>query len=271
VPRVLVTGTSSGLGRALCRAMGAGAFDRASLDAEVERWARADLDLIVHCAADARRELPAGDLPAYLASNLTLTERLLGIPHRFFVYVSSQAVYPADGRAWAEHDPIPAGGALSIYGVFKLLAEAAVRARATRALILRCASLVGPEGRPNNIMRILRREPGRVFLSGACPYSLIAYSQVDRFIRECDEAGRSGVYNLGARDARTLAEIAGHLGAAIEFGDHLYVAPRADLSKLHRETAIFDRTTLEVADLVAGEIDAAGAAGPGPGARGPHA
>jgi nucleoside-diphosphate-sugar epimerase len=258
--RVLVSGTSSGLGQALRRAFEAEPVVRATFDVDFPRFAQATYDLVVHCAADARKTFPAAELPAYRWSNVTLTERLLDVPHRLFVYISSQAVYPAGGRAWREDDDLQVSEALSIYGVFKLLAEAAVRARASRALVLRMSALVGPEGRPNNIMRILRREPGRLFLSGACPYNLVAYSQVARFIAESSATGRTGIYNIGARDDRTLDAIARHVGANVTFGDHLYTAPTADLAKLQASTRVFDLTTLEVADLVAREIDAARAA-----------
>lgn len=252
--RVLVTGASSGLGKALRRAFDAEALSRSALDNELRRLAASGVDLVVHCAADARKEFPAGELPAYRDSNLTLTERLLGVPHRLFVYVSSQAVYPEDDRAWREDDRLEVSPALSIYGVFKLLAEGAVRTGARRALILRCASLVGPEGRSNNIMRVLRREGGRLFLAGASRYNLIAYSQVGQFIRESFEQDRVGTFNIGAASEATLAEIAAHLCADVEFGDHVYRAPLADLSKVQRATDIFTLTTLEVAGLVARQI-----------------
>jgi dTDP-4-dehydrorhamnose reductase len=256
--RVLVSGTSSGLGRALQRAFDAEPVVRSRLEDDLPRFRRDGFDLVVHCAADARKDFPVADLPACADSNLTLTGRLLEVPHRLFVHVSSQAVYPDDGGPWREDDDAQQTvAALSIYGVFKRLAEDAVRRRASRALILRCAALVGPEGRTNNIMRILRREPGRLFLSGACPYSLIAYSQIEALVREFLAAGVEGTFNVGAADERTLAEIAAHLRAPVTFGEHLYTAPRADQSKLRAATRLFDLPTLEVAALVARQIDEA--------------
>ena len=252
--RVLVTGTSSGLGKALRRAFDAEALDRRALEVDLPRLVRSTFDVIVHCATDARKELPAHELPAYRDSNLTLTERLLDVPHQRFVYVSSQAVYPSDGRPWSEDDALQLNSEITLYGVFKLLAEDVVRRRARCPLVLRPSSLVGAEGRANNIMRILRREPGCLFLSGACPYNLVTYSQVEHFIRESFEKGRSGTFNIGSTDWSTLQEIAGHLGVEVEFGEHVYSAPRADLSKVHATTDIFNATTLEVADRVAREL-----------------
>jgi nucleoside-diphosphate-sugar epimerase len=251
--RVLVSGTSTGLGAALRRGFDATAVARRTLDEDFPRLAGAGFDLIVHSAADARKELPATDLAAYRYSNLTLTERLLEIPHRLFVFISSQAVYPTDGRAWAEQDPLTITADVSLYGVFKLLAEDEVRRRATRSLILRCSSLVGRDGRANNIMRILRREPGRLFLGAACPYNLIAYEQIEAFIREALASGIDGTFNVGAVDWATLGEIARHLGAQVEFGEHLYTAPRADLTRIHNATRVFSLTTLDVAERVAAE------------------
>lgn len=252
--QVLVTGTSSGLGRALHRAFGASAFERAGGARELARCATVTWDLIVHCATDARKDVPAAELEAYHDSHVELTRRLLDLPHRHFVFVSSHAVYPTDERAWREDDPLRADDRLSLYGAFKLLTERVVVNRATRPLILRTSSLVGPEGRPNNIMRILRREPGGVVLSAECPYNLIAYTQIDAFVRESIERRRTGIFNLGAADTRTLGEIARHLGVDVTFGDVRYTAPRADLSAVHELSRLFDRTTLEVADLVARQM-----------------
>jgi nucleoside-diphosphate-sugar epimerase len=257
VGRVLVSGTSSGLGRALHGVFGGDVVRRHALDEDLPRWIAGGTDVLIHCAADARKEFPATELAAYRESHLTLTERLLHVPHRLFVYVSSQAVYPADGHAWREDEDVRVSDALSVYGIFKLLAEDSVRRMSPRALILRTSALVGPEGRANNIMRLLRREPGRLFLSGACPYNLIAYSQVAAFVREAFRHGTAGTFNIGARDDRTLAEIARHVGADVTFGDHLYTAPAADLSKSRSVTRVFDLTTLEVAELVARQIDEA--------------
>jgi nucleoside-diphosphate-sugar epimerase len=254
VPRILVTGTSSGLGRALHTAFRGEAFSRRRVDDELRRLRTIEFDAVVHCAADARKEFPASELPAYYDSNLTLTERLLDIPHHLFVYVSSQAVYPSDGRTWREDELLTISGAISIYGVFKLLAEETVRARARRALVLRCSSLVGPEGRQNNIMRVLRREPGRLFLSGDCRYNLLAYSQVEDFILESMRERRDGIFNIGSSDDKTLAEIAGHVGSPAEFGEHRYIAPCADLTKVHEATDIFSLGAFEVADRVVQQI-----------------
>lgn len=255
--RVLVTGTSSGLGRALQRAFSAAAFRRSDVEAECRHAASESWDLIVHCAADARKELPAADIGAYHESNVTLTSRLLTIPHRLFVYVSSQAVYPADGHRWREEEPLVVSDRLSVYGVFKLLAEDVVKRGTSRALVLRTASLVGPEGRPNNIMRVLRRQAGQIFLSGDSPYNLVAYSQVEAFIRESFAHDRVGTFNLGAADERTLAELASYLDVDMSFGDVLYAAPQADFTALRRETNIFNLTTFDVVDLVAAQIAAA--------------
>jgi nucleoside-diphosphate-sugar epimerase len=179
-----------------------------------------------------------------------LTERLLEIPHNCFVFVSSHAVYPADGIARAENDELHVSSALSLYGTCKLLGEQLVLSRSAWPVVLRCSSLVGETGRPNNIMRILRRQSGSVYLSGDSPYNLIAYEQVLELIQLIWAEKLKGVFNLGASDWKTLRQIADHLGVNIEFGNHLYVPPIADLRKVQEISPVFRKSTLEIARWV---------------------
>lgn len=251
----LVTGTSSGLGASLLRTFSGTAFSRPHAEEELVRLRGQHFRLIVHCAVDARKELPAADLVAYVNSNLTLTERLLEIPHDCFVYVSSHAVYPVDGVAHREDEDLSVTPQISIYGVFKLISEQLVLRRSPWPLILRCSSLVGETGRPNNVMKLLRKQDGPLFLSGDCPCNLIDYEQVAEFLRLAEQSTISGIFNLGATDWRTLSEIAHHVGVSAKFGDYLYVPPTADLRKVNATCSIFGKSTLEMAEIVSRRLE----------------
>lgn len=252
--RALVTGTTSGLGASLRQWLDGTPFLRQDVDGEMNLHRKHHFDLIVHCATDARKECRAAELLPYARSHFTLTERLLEIPHSCFVFVSSHAVYPADGTPHTEDEELQVSSSLSLYGIFKLLGERLVLSRSAWPVILRCSSLVGETGRPNNIMRILRRQSGPVYLSGDSPYNLIAYEQVLEFIQLAWDRRLEGVFNLGASDWKPLYEIASHLGVNIEFGSHRYVPPMAELSKFQGVSPAFRKSTLEVARWVSAKL-----------------
>jgi nucleoside-diphosphate-sugar epimerase len=250
----LVSGSSSGLGKNLREVFHATAFRRGDNEEELARLKKRNFQMIIHCAMDARKEFSAVELPEYVSSNLTLTERLLEIPHDCFVYVSSHAVYPADGQAHSENEALTVSQQISIYGIFKLLSEQLALRRSPWPLILRCSSLVGEEGRPNNIMKILRKQGGPVFLSGNCPYNLIAYEQVAEFLRMAHQSRISGIFNLGSSDWRSLSDITSHLGVPVDFGKYLYAPPLADLRKVQDICPAFRKSTLAVASEVSRKL-----------------
>lgn len=245
--RVLVSGTGSGLGRALLQRFGGEAYDRTQRRAPLHP----SYDWIIHCATDARKDVPSEELGAYCDAHLGLTERLLALPHELFVMVSSQAVYPCDGQAYSESDRWVVDAGIPLYGALKLACEQRVRARSPRSLILRCSSLLGREARLNNVMKVILGSPEPLFLAPESRYNLIGFSQVEAFLREAAEQRWEGIFNLGSTTWTTLGEIAAALGHRPHFGAFTYLPPVASLAKVQAHSRAFDRTALEVARLVA--------------------
>ncbi len=91
-PKLLVTGAASGLGAAVHRALGGTAMTRATPFAEVEGGA--PYDAIIHCAFGSQKLVTPATAHAYVDDNVLLTERLPRIPHRKFVFICSNDVYP---------------------------------------------------------------------------------------------------------------------------------------------------------------------------------
>src|SRR5262245_59008460 len=89
---ILVTGAQSGLGNAVHRAFGVIAFTRASSLDDPAIKAAAPFDAIMHCAFNAAKDVTMSNAYAYMADNLLLTQQLVAIPHRRFVFISTLAV-----------------------------------------------------------------------------------------------------------------------------------------------------------------------------------
>ena len=56
--------------------------------------AAAPFDAIIHCAVNAAKYVSMRTAFGYMDDNFLLTQRLVDIPHRKFIFVSTLAVYP---------------------------------------------------------------------------------------------------------------------------------------------------------------------------------
>lgn len=243
----LVTGTGSGLGRYLVKALSGESFDHHHLESQLSYHYRENYDLIVHCGFDTRSSLCAKELYNYYTLNIKLVESLLQIKHRYFVFISSVAVYPPESNICMEDDDIYLNGNISLYGFSKLVVEQIVKTKADISLILRPVSIVGPEARPNNIMKVLMGEDAQLTVRHNSRYNLVTQEQIARFIQFAYHRGVNGIYNVGAVDTATIEEIAKMVGCCPCFGDHFYQVPYVSTQKIRNVCSLFNEGTLEIA------------------------
>ena len=131
----LVTGASSGLGQFLARQLGATAGTRESLP-EILSGGRG-FDRIIHCASVSRFDSSLSELTE---SNIELTDRLLNVSHKRFVFISTIDVYPdRPGNRFDEDFELPddLNSYRSAYAWSKAMAEKLVLNRAQKPLVLR--------------------------------------------------------------------------------------------------------------------------------------
>lgn len=249
--RTLITGTGSGLGRFLVKSFSGSLFDHKRIKSELEYHRRRRYDCIVHCGFDTRNELYAKELYPYYQSNFRLLEKLLSIKHKLFVFISSVAVYPNDHADCKEDDVIHLKDQVSIYGYAKLIAEQIAIAQATSSLILRPVSIVGPEARQNNIMKVLQNEKASLTLKPDSRYNLVSQEQIAQFIQFAYHNEITGIFNVGATDTATIEEIATAVGCRSTFGKHLYEVPTISTKKVRERCTFFDRGTLDIATEIA--------------------
>ncbi|OGM96120.1 MAG: hypothetical protein A3B86_02790 [Candidatus Yanofskybacteria bacterium RIFCSPHIGHO2_02_FULL_38_22b] len=251
--KILISGTSSGLGRYLVKELGAVPFQRID-PLEIVRHKNTFYDCIIHCATDARNSITSDELLTYYQSHIELTKQLLQIPHHLFVFISSSAVYPDLYRLNSEsdiitlpHDP-PLYG---LYGLFKLLTEKMVSQNTRSSLILRCVTIVGPTSRPTNIARILRNDPTQLTLSTESSFNLVSMSQIKEFIELALTQNITGIFNAGSTQNATLGEIAKAVGSQPKFGNFTFNVPQMDTRKIREISIDFNKSTLEIAKIEA--------------------
>lgn len=242
-PKLLVTGAASGLGAAVHRALGGMPMTRATPWAEIER--AAPYDAIVHCAFGAQKVVTPATAHAYLEDNLLLTERLISIRHRKFVYVSSIDVYPLPRRGAAEDDDYDLARLSGPYSFAKLFSDALVRARCPDHLILRPASLLGRTMRPSTTLRVLTETAPRVFLHPDSRFNFVLHDDIAAFIARAIAEEIGGVFNLASTGAVRLGDIAERLGLSATFGDHVYDAGEVSNAKIAAIAPDFRRSSAE--------------------------
>jgi nucleoside-diphosphate-sugar epimerase len=242
-PKLLVTGTESGLGAAVHRALGGAPFTRASRLADVE--AAAPYDAIIHCAFGSQKLVTPATAYAYLDDNLLLTERLIAIPHRKFVFISSIDIYPLPRQGAKEDDDDDLARLSGPYPFVKQFGDALVRARCPNHLILRPTSLLGPAMRPSTTLRVLTEKNPRVFLQPDSRFNFVLHDDIAAFIARALAESIAGVFNLASTGSVRLGDMAERLGLSVAFGDHVYDAGEVSNAKIAAIEPAFRRTSAE--------------------------
>ena len=242
-PRLLVTGTASGLGAAVHRALGGMAFTRATrFDAAA---AGAPYDAIIHCAFGAQKLVTPATAHAYLDDNLLLTERLVRLPHRKFVFISSIDIYPQPRRGAKEDDDYDLARLSGPYPFVKLFSDALVRARCANHLVLRPTSLIGLAMRPSTTLRVLTEANPLVYLHADSRFNFVLHEDIVAFIARALTEDITGVYNVASTGLVSLGAMAERLGLAAAFGDRVYDAGDISNAKIAAIEPRFRRTSAE--------------------------
>jgi nucleoside-diphosphate-sugar epimerase len=219
---ILVTGARSGLGNAVHYALGGIGFVRGmSVDDPVIREA-APFDAIIHCAVNAAKAVSMSTAYDYMNDNLLLTQRLISVPHRKFVFVSTLAVYPPTGRAVSETDDVDLMPLAGPYAFTKLFSDLYVQKHAVEPLILRTTTLMGPAIRPNTVMRALTQPGCQLFLAPHSRYNFVLHEDIVQFIVQAIDNHITGAFNLGSSGLTTLSDIVDQLGLLVRYGTYYY-------------------------------------------------
>lgn len=224
--RILVSGAGSGLGRFLRESLGGDAYNRAENHAPQK-----DYDVIIHTAFDMAKEVASNTFQQYVDNTLGVTSRLLSIPHRKFVFISSVDVYPKDATLYSEDTLYNVADVTMLYGVMKLQAETLIANQANGAVILRASSLLGKYMRNNSILRILAGENPSLSVTSDSEYNFVLYEDVLALIDHCIRNSVSGIFNTTAVDNVRVDAICSHFGKQASFGTYRYLAGNVDNKK----------------------------------------
>lgn len=220
---ILVSGANSGLGKHCCEYYNATPFTRTtSIEQIEEQAARQPFDAIIHAAFNPRPNIASHDLSDYLNDTLLLTQKLIAIPHKKFIFISSTDVYPKNDIEHTEDEVIHLGEVDNIYGITKLMSEALVQQFSKDALILRPSALLGKYARLNSVMKLLTMENVELTLSEESSFNYILHEDVTDFINLALMKNLTGIYNLAASSNVVLKDIASQFQRKVKFGKYIY-------------------------------------------------
>jgi nucleoside-diphosphate-sugar epimerase len=265
---ILVTGARSGLGHAVHSALGGIAVVRGTRLDDPAILAAAPFDAIVHCAVNAAKYVSMSTAYDYMADNFLLTQRLVDIPHRKFIFVSTLAVYPPTGRAVSEDEDVDLMPLTGPYAFSKLFSDLYVQKHANNPLILRTTTLLGPAIRPSTVLRVLTQRNCRLFLAAHSRYNFVLHDDiVDFMVRAMDER-ICGAFNIGSEGLVVLSDIVDQLGLSVTYGDFHYDIGPVDVRRAGAVHAAFARPSWQTLNRY---IDSLGSAYIGRGRLGPTA
>jgi nucleoside-diphosphate-sugar epimerase len=218
----LITGTGSGLGKYLKEKLDGVAFKRSNDLQCFNLNTSCTFDAIVHCAFNQCQNVSSLDLHQYLADNLFFIQKLLTVPHRKFIFISSADVYPRRDFYFKEDDQYSIENITGIYGLTKLMAETLLKNNSKNYLILRSTALLGSYSRPNSLIKLLYEKNCQLTLHPQSRFNYILHQDVLQFIQIALKNDLCGTYNLAATTSIFLEEVAHVFKRDVCFGTYLY-------------------------------------------------
>lgn len=199
---IVVTGTSSGLGKYLKNYFdGSVSINHLNYIEELHKIDK-PIDLIIHCACDASHKII--NYHEYIESNLFYTLELCKKNPKHIIYISSAVVHSKEN---------------SNYKLTKLLSENIIKDKCDSYTIIRPSAILGPEMRPNSLVKIIDDYDTKLTLSEMSTFNYVLQKDVADFIKLCYNNKIIGTYEFVSNDMISLGSIARKFGKNTTFGE----------------------------------------------------
>tara|TARA_Y100001968_G_C19332824_1_gene705211 strand:+ start:229 stop:1002 length:774 start_codon:yes stop_codon:yes gene_type:complete len=240
--KILITGTSSGIGRYLKEKLHCESFCRSNsgLLKTSESY-----DAIIHCAFNMKRLEEDKNFYQYIEDTLSLTRSLTEIDHKLFIFISSIDVYPTNNLNHKETEIINPNELSGIYPIFKLACESIVRKKSKNLLILRPGMLLGSYMRPNNLTQILSGKSTNLSLSEISSYHCILYEDILSTIQYALDFSLTGIYNAVRSEKVSIKSLGDFYNTNLKFGKYDYCPENINNVKISNLIPSFKKTSLE--------------------------
>lgn len=240
--KFLVTGTGSGLGKHLFEIFGGISITRQNSQ-EIEKIKEEGIDVIIHAAFNSSKDVNSSNFYSYLEDNIFLTRKLLKIPHKKFIFISSVDVYSKNGKKYNGEEVIDINQVEGIYALTKLISESLVKNQSANYLILRCSSMLGKYSRKNIILKIIEENHPILTLSSQSQINCILHTNISDFIKIALQKDLQGIYNLASSENIAISQIAYLLKKEVQFGNYVYNVGNIDNTKASEILPAFKKTS----------------------------
>lgn len=245
--KFLITGANSGIGKYLYENFGGIGLTRkngADILSSGERF-----DSIIHCAYNSSRNIDSENLYSYVSDTILLTEKLLQLPHKKFIFFSTVDIYPRTTRVHKENEVIALNEVGGMYAVTKLICESLIKNKAKNFLILRPTGLLGTYSKKGSLMKILFDEKPKITLTRDSEINCTLYADILAFIRLAIEKNIKGIYNIGSSRNITPQEAAELAKKNISYGKFKYQVGNYDISQAATIVPEFKKTSKDAIRL----------------------
>jgi nucleoside-diphosphate-sugar epimerase len=224
--KYLVTGIKSGLGKYLYENLpDTHGLDRGGFNLIKDE----EYDTIIHCAFNkAQTSTDIGDHYGYLEDNILLTQDLLKLKYRKFIYISTIDVYP----------PTP-----NVYGLFKIFAESIIKQK-PGTIILRCSMILGENTKPNHITK-LKDGIDRLTLSSQSKFNYILNSDILKFIESYSLRCPKGIIDFVANKPAKLGEVASMISPNTKLLSYTYNANYKWFNPIYDTYEEFNKSSID--------------------------
>jgi nucleoside-diphosphate-sugar epimerase len=224
--KYLVTGIKSGLGKYLYENLpDTHGLDRGGFNLIKDE----EYDTIIHCAFNkAQTSTDIGDHYGYLEDNILLTQDLLKLKYRKFIYISTIDVYP----------PTP-----NVYGLFKIFAESIIKQK-PGTIILRCSMILGKNTKPNHITK-LKDGIDRLTLSSQSKFNYILNSDILKFIESYSLRCPEGIIDFVANKPAKLGEVASMISPNTKLLSYTYNANYKWFNPIYDTYEEFNKSSID--------------------------
>ncbi len=217
--RVLVTGSSSGLGNFLCKNLDAIGLSREN-SSEIFKNENSNFDLIIHCAFSSA--------PDASTENIALLNKVLEIKHNKFVFISSCDVYPDNEDLHSENESIKISLARSPYARQKIECEKIVFSNAKEPIIIRPVSLIGERLKNSNLKKLIYENQPSLTLTANSRWNFVKHEEVLAAIKQLDQKSFQGIIQLARSAPVTVGDVADFMKREPFYGNFTYKVPLLD-------------------------------------------
>jgi len=228
--KYLLTGSSSGLGKFLKEELPSLSYNRSGVN--YNEIYKNKNQIIIHSAFNTNNQIYIEDLDRYIDDNINLTKKILKLPNKRIIFISSIDVYPEQNSNNSEDDKINIYQTKNLYALSKLICEDLIQKHSIKPIILRLGYLVGSYMKNSNVKKAIVGGKQKITISSESNYNIVTYNQVLSVIRFLLFSNKKGIYNLCSNNSVKLSEICKYYNTKADFGNFQYKSPIVSTNKI---------------------------------------